>query len=204
MTELADLTDYGPYFTVRTGAGSGPRLAELYRSPGLVRATIEQTGAALGGVPDRVAAGTWHLACCAYLVSPPLGGCAHGELPLLDPEHTWWNTSEPVRLSTLEPTWLPASADGMRTVLDTHLVPLLHSVRAAVKLAEPILWGNLASSLVGAARVLGAEAPWPLVRDLLDGLGAGELDERLHFRRRSCCLFYRVPGGGYCGDCPLG
>lgn len=21
--------------------------------------------------------------------------------------------------------------------------------------------------------------------------------------RRSCCLFYRVPGGGTCGDCPL-
>lgn len=23
------------------------------------------------------------------------------------------------------------------------------------------------------------------------------------FRRRSCCLFYQVPGGGYCGDCVL-
>lgn len=21
------------------------------------------------------------------------------------------------------------------------------------------------------------------------------------FRRRSCCLYYRVPGGGICGDC---
>ncbi|WP_057136207.1 (2Fe-2S)-binding protein [Mycobacterium tuberculosis] len=25
----------------------------------------------------------------------------------------------------------------------------------------------------------------------------------LTFRRRSCCLFYRVPAGGKCGDCPL-
>ena len=24
------------------------------------------------------------------------------------------------------------------------------------------------------------------------------------FRRRSCCLYYRVPGGGLCGDCVLG
>jgi FhuF-like iron-sulfur protein len=26
----------------------------------------------------------------------------------------------------------------------------------------------------------------------------------LSFRRRSCCLYYRVPGGGLCGDCTLG
>jgi hypothetical protein len=26
---------------------------------------------------------------------------------------------------------------------------------------------------------------------------------QLNFRRRSCCLFYRVPGGGLCGDCSL-
>jgi ferric iron reductase protein FhuF len=23
------------------------------------------------------------------------------------------------------------------------------------------------------------------------------------FRRRSCCLYYRVPGGAVCGDCVL-
>ena len=23
------------------------------------------------------------------------------------------------------------------------------------------------------------------------------------FARRTCCLFYRVPGGGTCGDCVL-
>src|SRR2546423_754961 len=36
--------------------------------------------------------------------------------------------------------------------------------------------------------------------------GGGQLGVRagrLTFRRRSCCLFYRLPGGGTCGDCPL-
>ena len=26
---------------------------------------------------------------------------------------------------------------------------------------------------------------------------------RARFKRTSCCLYYRVPGGGYCGDCVL-
>ncbi|MES4829184.1 (2Fe-2S)-binding protein, partial [Streptomyces anthocyanicus] len=30
--------------------------------------------------------------------------------------------------------------------------------------------------------------------------GAGTLTGT-SFRRRSCCLYYRVPGGGVCGDC---
>jgi ferric iron reductase protein FhuF len=25
----------------------------------------------------------------------------------------------------------------------------------------------------------------------------------LDFRRNSCCLYYRLPGGGKCGDCAL-
>ncbi|MGZ4663789.1 MAG: (2Fe-2S)-binding protein, partial [Frankiaceae bacterium] len=39
--------------------------------------------------------------------------------------------------------------------------------------------------------------------------GTGELVQPVRFRperffvRRSCCLFYRVPGAGTCGDCVL-
>ncbi|WP_036475875.1 (2Fe-2S)-binding protein [Mycobacterium sp. URHD0025] len=32
--------------------------------------------------------------------------------------------------------------------------------------------------------------------------GTGYLDG-LTFRRRSCCLYYQVPGGSDCGDCAL-
>lgn len=203
MSALEAAARYGPYFEVRIGAGSGPLLAELYESPELVSDAIEQTAVALGNVPARVAASTWQLACCAYLVSPVLGGCAHGAVPMLDPARTWWNTQETVRLSTVEPRSAPVSPESVRTAIETHLVPLVRVVRAAAKLAEPVLWGNLASSLVGAARVMGADAPWPLVRELLEPLNAGTLGADTTFRRRSCCLFYQAPGGGYCGDCPL-
>jgi ferric iron reductase protein FhuF len=33
--------------------------------------------------------------------------------------------------------------------------------------------------------------------------GTGSLSVGWGFRRRSCCLYYRVPGGGICGDCVL-
>ena len=33
--------------------------------------------------------------------------------------------------------------------------------------------------------------------------GVGEYGPDRRFRRRSCCLLYRVPGAGLCGDCIL-
>jgi ferric iron reductase protein FhuF len=36
-----------------------------------------------------------------------------------------------------------------------------------------------------------------------DRSAPSEPDRHWSFRRRSCCLFYRVPGGGTCGDCIL-
>jgi hypothetical protein len=89
--------------------------------------------------------------------------------------------------------------------------PLAAGLR--VKLAPGLLSGNIASALVGAARALLAARPdlrrsivgitsALLSTGILAGSGvitSGELD----FRRRSCCLLYRAPGGGKCGDCPL-
>ena len=83
-----------------------------------------------------------------------------------------------------------------------------------------VLWGNVASSLSGAGRVLDPARPRsrPALLGLLGGLlareplaGTGRLlrleqdrpDTEWGFRRRSCCLYYRIPGGGTCGDCVL-
>jgi ferric iron reductase protein FhuF len=95
-------------------------------------------------------------------------------------------------------------------VLDEHLAMVVAAVCARVRVAAGLLWGNIASGLAGtlaalaradvatvdacAAFAAGALADGPLA-------GSGELDGSLRFRRRSCCLYYRIPGGGYCGDC---
>jgi ferric iron reductase protein FhuF len=86
------------------------------------------------------------------------------------------------------------------------------------RLSPQVLWGNVASALAGAAGLLAeafparAEAAGQLTAELLRQgplRGTGEVVQpdpalpRRFLVRRSCCLFYRVPGGGTCGDCVL-
>jgi FhuF 2Fe-2S C-terminal domain/Ferric iron reductase FhuF-like transporter len=115
-------------------------------------------------------------------------------------------------------------------VVEGRLRPLREVFAAVVKLADGLVWGNAASALAGTlhAGSLRPELAEPLtglVRALftLDPLaGTGEFTRGFEFtrrspdrpfdgvlrpdtfRRRSCCLYYRVPpGGGMCGDCAL-
>lgn len=83
----------------------------------------------------------------------------------------------------------------------------------AVRIAPRLLDGNAASALMGSAGVLLAARPdirGPLTRLVDRLLGTGRLvgtgsvtGPGLGFRRRSCCLYYRTPGGSTCGDCCL-
>jgi hypothetical protein len=102
-----------------------------------------------------------------------------------------------------------------RDVVDGHLATVISAVRAVAPVASGLLWGNVASSLAGSLRVLALGGVAPLAscqalgEDLLSSgplLGAGHLsvaDGQLSFVRRSCCLYYTLPGGGMCGDCAL-
>jgi len=83
---------------------------------------------------------------------------------------------------------------------------VLASVVEALPLAPRLLWGNVAASLHAVPRVHDLPGAESLVADLLDRAPlAGELDVRAggRARRRTCCLFWEVPGGGLCGDCVL-
>jgi ferric iron reductase protein FhuF len=100
-------------------------------------------------------------------------------------------------------------------VIDDHLCSLVDSVRAVVPVAARLLWGNVASSLVGALRALADTGAVPVERCHAEGLrlldhgplrGSGRLglhSGRLGFVRTSCCLYYRLDGGGLCADCCL-
>ncbi|MGW0231069.1 (2Fe-2S)-binding protein [Actinopolymorpha singaporensis] len=110
---------------------------------------------------------------------------------------------------------------AVRTVVKTHLTPLKDAVRAEASLPDALLWGNAASALVGTLGVLAGARP-ELTREVAAFTetalrqpplaDAGIVDpptpsaggvSTSAFVRRSCCLYYRVPGGGLCGDCPL-
>jgi ferric iron reductase protein FhuF len=87
----------------------------------------------------------------------------------------------------------------------------------AGRVAPGLLRGNTAAALAGAVRALGSARPGAraaaeaVARDLLNrsslagtggyqGVDAAGLGV---FRRTTCCLYYRLPGGGLCGDCAL-
>ncbi|HXW45531.1 MAG TPA: (2Fe-2S)-binding protein, partial [Streptosporangiaceae bacterium] len=129
---------------------------------------------------------------------------------------------DPVRLALARPAgWLLTSAAELAPVSASVAVPELATLAAGLRprLAGGLVRGNSASAMVAALKVLAMAHPEltaaasRLARALLQvpGLrGAGTLadadDAGLQFpgfRRRSCCLYYRVPGGGLCGDCCL-
>lgn len=226
---LRRLADVGPYFELRTGPitdGTGFRpLAELYdpAAPAAWAARVEHVRVRLRTEEPRVAASILYLGVASRLWSVALGAAVLGRVvPDLDPARTYWRFPHagPVELWAPDPAPVPVSDDrsGIEQLHDAvlvgHLVPLAGATRAMVPVAERLLWGNAASALVGAARVLHrhlAPAEPELVattRVFADGLmAAGRLrGTGLHgalgaFRRTTCCLYYRVPGGGTCGDC---
>jgi hypothetical protein len=213
---LADVAAAGPFFALGVGAG-GPQwraAADLYAAglPGLVAST----GAQLKVTEARVAASTVQLGYAARLWSPVLG-CVllHGVVP--DLAGLSVAAGPPMRLRVPAPRgWLADGEPGLAALAYRMVVPgQLEPMRRGfpVKVAAGLLHGNAAAAMTAALRVLvagrpGLERPARALaqRLLAAGLlrGTGELTgPGLEFRRRSCCLFYRVPGGGLCGDCPL-
>jgi hypothetical protein len=227
---LADVAALGPFFTVHTGpvpADGGWRpMAELHADPEPLRARIAYVRRALDS-DDRVAASITFQGLAALVVSAPFAAVVlHGVLPRLGARALYWREAEPGpwSLGCPEPAGdavpdVVAGADALtRQLVEPHLRPLIAAVRARVPISERLLWGSAASALASAKRLVAGERPAAAGRAarvaerLLSAgplAGTGELlppsppDRDWSFRRRSCCLYYRVPGGGLCDDCVL-
>ncbi|MEV4558443.1 (2Fe-2S)-binding protein [Kitasatospora sp. NPDC049285] len=209
----ARLTALGPYFAVRTDpppAAARP-LRELSAADGPLAARIAEVGRILRTREPRVAASTAHLGLAARLWSVGLGVAAlTGRTPALDAARFTLPPQGPLDLWLSEPAGPePATADTLAAaVLDAHLTPLAEAVRTVAPVAPGLLAGNTASALVGTARQLTAlPVAAVLARQLLSHPAlapTGTLTppgRPLAFRRTSCCLYYRTPAGGLCGDC---
>ncbi|ATW50522.1 (2Fe-2S)-binding protein [Streptomyces peucetius] len=224
---LMEVAAVGPYFAVVCGErpdteGFRP-LTELYGDGRALERYAETVARRLGTGQLRVAASTLHLQAASRLWSIALASASlTGHVPDLDPAQLWWRPvrSGPVELWLPTARELPQDADMVTVVHDTvavrNLRPLDDAVHGVFGVSRQVLRGNAASALVGALRVLLARAPdaphspVPLVHALLDReplTGAGTFTTAqggsIAFRRRSCCLYYRVPGAGTCGDCVL-
>lgn len=211
-TELAEVASYGGFFALTVGGeptGWHP-VAKSY-ADGFAE-LVGATTARYRSTELRVGASLVHLGHAARLWSPVLACVlAHGVLPDLTGLQ---RADDDARLRLPEPTGervAPSPELLYRVVVREHMERLAAGLR--VDLALGLLYGNIASALVGTSRMLLAARPdlreptTRLTRELLDTgrlAGTGVVTSPgLGFRRNSCCLFYRIPGGGKCGDCPL-
>ncbi|WP_328907246.1 (2Fe-2S)-binding protein [Streptomyces sp. NBC_00234] len=212
----------GGFFALRTDAvpgGAHRPLADLYAGDlGPLTARVDTVAARLRTPERRVAASIAQLGLAARLWSVALGHAAlFGRLPDLSPDRFFWDPAHtsPDDLWLSGTDTLPGTAEGIREAVQFgHLVPLAAAMRAEGTISERLLWGNAGSALGGAVREL---ATWarahgrPEAAERARTLAAelfGHPDLRSTgtphgpaFRRRSCCLYYRCPDGGLCGDC---
>ncbi|MFC7904562.1 (2Fe-2S)-binding protein [Streptomyces griseoincarnatus] len=221
---LTALRALGGFFALRAGEDADrhlPTLAQAYGPAGPdvhqadpLTVRVRRVAAALRTREARVAASVAHQGLAARLWSVALGCAAlHDSVPDLAPDTVRWNPegSAPDDLWLAEVRPLPADAATVAAVvLHGHLEPLSAALRARHRVAPALLRGNAASALAAAAREIARHARPEaaaraarlsgelLAHPLLAGAGGRTATG---FRRRSCCLYYRVPGGGVCGDC---
>ncbi len=191
---------------------------------------IDEVAAQLGAT-RRIAASLLEMSLASRFTAILLAAAAeHRVLPHLPPDVLHWRpwSGGPVPLwvdvdrvsgTALGAADDPVTAEAVAAELaEVHLAPLVAAVRARASVSPRVLWGNAASALAGAVRVLAIERP--AVRDdalalahgivarvPFEGLGnfrpASAHPTGVGFTRRTCCLFYRVPGAGTCEDCVL-
>ncbi len=222
---LADLARLGPFFAIGTDPAERAQtawrpLSQLYSDPRPLRRRIAEVHRILGTDSERVAASLTFQGLSARVVAPSVALAAlHGVLAPLDPDTLYWRPAEPgpwpLWTDAGGSSWPAAPADELAArlaelVIERHLRQLVEAVRAQVRVARPLLWGNAASSVAAALRLVGEQRPLaaPAAGRLADALLsvgplAGTWSRRPtgEFRRRTCCLYYRTPDGGLCGDC---
>ncbi|MFD6229138.1 (2Fe-2S)-binding protein [Streptomyces sp. NPDC060232] len=215
---LRRLAAVGPFFTVPYGPEPpGPGflpLTALY--DGQLAPYVAEVGRRIGSGPGRVAASTAQFQIASRLWSIGLGCAAlAGRVPDLAPDRVWWRLPDEGSLQLWLPQPAARPAEGLGESVLGNLALLETALRELYGVSPTVLRGNAASGLVGALRVLIDRVPGGAAVDLarallaedgaLAGTGTFIHEEGLGvaFARRSCCLYYRVAGGGLCGDCVL-
>ncbi|MFJ4878128.1 (2Fe-2S)-binding protein [Streptomyces sp. NPDC088745] len=222
--DFAELGSVNGFFALRTGEpGSGHvPLSRVYAgdtgdAAPLAR-RVDKVAARLDAPERRVAASIAHLGIVARLWSVALGSAAlYDEVPDLSADRLHWDADgqSPDDLLLTDVRALPATADTLRDgVQYGHLLPLAEALRRDGNISPQLLWGNAGSALAAAVTQLrrwAREKERPevarraavIAHELFahpDLNSTGSLRAGA-FRRNSCCLYYRCPAGGLCGDC---
>lgn len=216
MAVLAKISDINGYFAIGTGpVDSGWwSVQQLYTDPELLDGIVDRVQKRIGAAERRVAASIFFLGFAARLWSIGVGAVVgHRLLPELAAEEVLFREVDgQTELHIERPVgWQGDDLEPMLAdmVLDSHLVPLSTALHRLGPISREVLRGNAASALLGAARVFDRNATngpgWQLARRLCsdERLSAAICFTETAYRRTSCCLYYRAPRGGLCGDCVL-
>jgi iron complex transport system ATP-binding protein len=192
---------------------------DLYRREMALDELVRAVQIRMGNCETRVAASLFHLGVAARLLSPQIGCLYLGRFSLdLSRQNTRWRTTGAnfFELGILEPHGIAVTAgepliqQSINAVLADHLLPLTMALQSRTDLARGLLMGNIASALVGTARVLRPRlgASWiDIARQLVAQANLSESGDfgtsEPIYVRGSCCLYYRAYAGGYCADCPI-
>ncbi|MCD2185656.1 (2Fe-2S)-binding protein [Actinomycetospora soli] len=222
---LADVDTLGGFFVLVTGPveGADPSWRPLPEFAGEVLDTRIDAVAEQLGASRRVAGSLLGLSVSARITGLVLGAAAlHGVVPRLHDRLHWrpwaggpaplW-LDAPEAVDRQDDLAVSATAEIART-----LRPVLTAIGAQASVSDQVLWGNVASSVGGALRMILTDRPaagaraTEVARAVVGNPPLADLGEfrpepghptGIGFARRTCCLFYQVPGGGTCADCVL-
>jgi hypothetical protein len=216
------LAALGPYFEVDRPDGYWQPLHVLLDSPGRLTERVQAVRTALGGdeVPVRVAASVAQLGLVARLLAPVFGAAViDGRLLVLDDASWRPAVGGPMPLALPDTALGGVPYDSLVVGIGERVLsgPVLALVdlTAGLSVSPKVLWGNVASAINGAATMVARARPDLDVRSqLLAGRlldlpvlrGSATGVPGVDFRRRSCCLLYRLGPAtpkAVCGDCVI-
>lgn len=216
---VQDAVRFGPYFGWHVGPATTVLSRQELHEPTQLRSLLDAVGVSVGSDEGRVVASTlqygfaarcWSLALGVWQrggVVLDLGGLGYvvnpsGSVDLTLNDFRGWDGGA---LSTSE------VADVMATtVIADQFEPFHTALRAVVRVADGLLWGNAASALSSGARRIAAGRSDDRVTPVATALLArhplaGKMAPAPTgpWRRNTCCLWYRTRDHTKCGDCPL-
>ncbi|WP_367127154.1 (2Fe-2S)-binding protein [Saccharothrix sp. HUAS TT1] len=206
LATLRQVRGLSPFFALDVGRPGDDWHGgeELLSGPALPDA-LDRIAARYRTGERRVAASLFFLGYAARVLSPVVAARAVGGVaPDVRPANLWWRYGpDGVQVRLKEPVRGVGIAESLEPVVD--------AVRAITPVARGLLWGNAASNAAGALRTISRSGVdcGAVIDELFAGPPFGGTGEfipfpgEVAFRRRSCCLYYRLDGGGTCGDCPL-
>lgn len=224
-TLSSDLRTLGPFFAVEThvrgelmpppwqpiSALMGENGALPDRVDAVRTALAQRAGRRPADIEIRVAASVAHLGLIARLLAPAIAAIALGHTPAsLSPDDLWWQDElgGPYPLSiTPSPT---NEVAGTAPAVEAITV----AIAGRYAVSHRVLWGNIGSASNSAAQLISTArgdlsvAAYAATDSILSDprIDGGALRAGRSFRRRSCCLIYRLAHDrtAVCGDCVLG